>query len=440
VLAAAVVAVVTLIAVAVALPFLLHGGSVASVREDTTERDDSRSFAQTQMTNAEPAPRVTVHEGPKEDTGKKETPAATQRENPDTGRGVGKPKVTPLAEGVLCRLAPQNRIDQVAFARDGSRAAGSSQHNSLFLCSLAGPPQDKEPAPLRQLDWIGEDGPRGQYPAVTGLAITHDGQGVYYGMRARKASEPNPRSALRLWDTRSSDDPGFWPELPIKDITRIALSETGGIAVAGTANLAGEKTVAEPATVLVWHLQGQKPNVIQVFKGDMGTSALAVAVSSNGTRAAWCVSSDLEELLVLWDVTKNGEKRRIPGRVQCIAFSPDGDQLAYADGGSLHLIGFEDGREAGPFLPPEGVSSGATFCSVAFSADGKWIIAGDNDGGVHLWDVATRKELPRWPKKHEKRGKVIAVGLHPKGEYAYSAASGGDNAIRRWWTPKTPKP
>jgi WD40 repeat protein len=450
VLAAAVVAVVTLIAVAVALPFLLHGGSVASVREDTTERDDSRSFAQTQMTNAEPAPRVTMREGPKEDTSKKETPAATQREPRDTGREVVKPNPpkTPLEEGVLYRLPPENSIYQVAFAADTSRAAGSTKNDGLFWCDLTVPrPDGKEPTHWKPLEyWVGKnvEPPREPVPAVTGLAITRDGKWIYYGTRTLKPSEPAPRSVLCLWDTNSTGEIGFWPVTHIKDITCIYLCETAGMAITGTAMKNNDTKVTKRSSVLVWTLKGRTAELTDSFDGLKGANVLTVAVSSDGKRAA--SSGDSETGLLLWDVDPSHKSREVTNdaeQVRCIAFSPNGHQLAYAGGPAfdsqehpLHLIDAETGTEVGIFKTRDEKSKKAVFHAVGFSADGKWIIAGNDRGEVHLWDVSTREELSGW---QHKGGTVIAVALSPDRKYAYSAARGGDNAIRRWHTPEAAK-
>jgi WD40 repeat protein/tRNA A-37 threonylcarbamoyl transferase component Bud32 len=68
----------------------------------------------------------------------------------------------------------------------------------------------------------------------------------------------------------------------------------------------------------------------------------------------------------------------------------------------------------------------AVLC-VAFSPDGRRLLAGCADGGVHLWDVATGEELGRLEGHTAKVGAVLFT---PNGHSGLSA--GKDNAVRLW--------
>lgn len=130
---------------------------------------------------------------------------------------------------------------------------------------------------------------------------------------------------------------------------------------------------------------------VRAFAGHVG-GLHGVAVSPDESRAA---SAGMDGTVRLWDVKTAKELHRLepPGRVHCVAFSPDGRYLA-----SGHW-------EAGP--------------------SGKWCPGGDNP--VRLWDVATGKEVRRLPGH---RWRVTALAYLPDGRSILSA--GMDGTVRQW--------
>jgi WD40 repeat protein len=62
-----------------------------------------------------------------------------------------------------------------------------------------------------------------------------------------------------------------------------------------------------------------------------------------------------------------------------------------------------------------------------FSADGKWVLTGSDDGTARLWDTAAGKQFgPVMPHG----GRVRAVAFCPDGKLA--AAAGDDGTVRLW--------
>ncbi|MBM3150670.1 MAG: hypothetical protein FJZ96_00455 [Chloroflexi bacterium] len=68
------------------------------------------------------------------------------------------------------------------------------------------------------------------------------------------------------------------------------------------------------------------------------------------------------------------------------AFSPDGRLLAATLGGDITLLDWESGEAAG--LLETDLDSGAVY-DLAFSADGRWLVAGSDNGDIQAWDVTS---------------------------------------------------
>src|SRR5262245_13422893 len=65
--------------------------------------------------------------------------------------------------------------------------------------------------------------------------------------------------------------------------------------------------------------------------------------------------------------------------------------------------------------------------SLAFSADGRTLVAASWDGMIEAFDVATRQSLRQWPA-HE--GRIRAVAVAPDGSKLASA--GTDRKVKLW--------
>jgi WD40 repeat protein len=95
----------------------------------------------------------------------------------------------------------------------------------------------------------------------------------------------------------------------------------------------------------------------------------------------------------IWDVDAGGEPVVVDGRANgpatCLAFSPDGRRVAFADtDGRVLVHDAVTGREACPPL-----SASAPPTGLAFSPDGRRLAGVGMDGLVRLWDVAGGHEL-----------------------------------------------
>ena len=133
-----------------------------------------------------------------------------------------------------------------------------------------------------------------------------------------------------------------------------------------------------------------------------GRWVVSTAYSPNGKWVASLrrVETGENDEVVVWDVETGHVVRRIDsyglqeGHPRQIAFNPDGERIASAGpgnyespGNGLQVVNVETGKEI-HWLAEESV-----ITSVAYSADGRFLAASDQQGRVHLWDPQTGENL-----------------------------------------------
>ncbi len=240
---------------------------------------------------------------------------------------------------------------------------------------------------------------------------TGDVRGVAFSPDGRIAATAERDGPGRIWQTDTGAEVGQLKGHE-KGIRPVVFSDDGHFLLTG----------GDDRTARIWDARGQyqQVHILAPHAGRVN----AVAYSPDGDLAA----TASEHTVHLWstrsgkEVKRLNEHRRI---VNSVAFSPDGKYLLSAGwDNTLLLWHLDKGKVVQRF---EGHSEGVL--SVAFSPDGRYIASGGSDKALRLWQTDTGELLHRLDGH---TGMIIQVAFAPDGRFLLSASA--DQTTRLWHT------
>ena len=143
-----------------------------------------------------------------------------------------------------------------------------------------------------------------------------------------------------------------------------------------------------------------------------------------------------DHLIRLTDVKTGRELATLPYRrgVKELAFSPDGETVAFSGLGEIRLWNTRTGDEQD--IPLADLSAGMPrniprVLALAFSPHGTWLVSGTQGGKIQMWDVATGTALAVFaePTEQENLGRISALAFSPDGAWL---AAGTQEHIQLW--------
>ena len=240
--------------------------------------------------------------------------------------------------------------------------------------------------------------PYGDAGRTWGLAFSPDGKRLATAHSSEVATDPAPGD-IKVWESQTGRLVATWP-VPdeIGGVRGLAFSPDGKTLAGPVGRTDG---VAPHWAVVLWDVDGRRaPRVLRGHR----SWVLALAFAPDGRTLA---TGGADRTVLLWDVATGREVGRTGAaatRVTTLAFSPDGQTLAIGGGASLGLWDVP-GRRLRARLDAEKVM----VRSVAFAPDGRMLaVAGQHalDSRVWIYDLALAPPALRTELSLERRGPV----------------------------------
>ncbi|WP_413198593.1 eIF2A-related protein [Nostoc piscinale] len=312
----------------------------------------------------------------------------------------------------------QASITSLAFSSDGKTLASASEDGEVKIWNLENF-DEKNKNLISNRDWKAEE-------VITKINFTPDSQNlIIAGL-----------FDVKVWDLT---EPESEPQLLTEDsgdfiITSISLRSDGKIlAIAKVSDKNFDsKDNWQDSTIELWNLENEPKKYTQFIAAQKNTISSMVFSPDNTTLAAVSVDS----IVKIWDLKQlNGKPIKTlkpPSDTQdksedinialdLLAFSPDGQTLAYGDNKTVQIWDLNTQK-----LQTSLKGHQADISSVAFSPNGGTLASAGGDNTIILWNLDGK--LLNTLTGHE--AAVNRLTLSPNGQFLASASD--DNTVKLW--------
>ena len=297
--------------------------------------------------------------------------------------------------------SPAASIEQAAVGNYSAALSNDGHHALIGSINHGGSLWDLQ-QDERLYDWNHK---KGEFTNIVACAFSPDGN---YAITA-------DHQTLVLWSTTDGKAMTYW-SAP-SDVLAVTLTTNGNYALLGLGDYtAALFNVKQGGVQRIFRHQDRVGSVSMSEDGH-----LALTGSEDQTAVLWNV--DTGEALQRWQQDDD---------IVTVALSADGSKaFTVAKYDSAVLWDTSTGKKLGALpLRASAVKRGLAFTSARFSHDGNYLLTGDADRQVQLWDANTLQQIDLWtvPKRSLMKptsAAVLAVAFADNDRTFYAVTSNG---------------